>query len=252
MTQSDFDNRDKQIDQDQSTETLQMLEELIGLGIDSISLFRFIGYGLLVLALFDIIDTFVPFRFMNAGWTFQTLGALVERVPVPLLGLILIFYGKHKSRQTWERPVLRGLSWGVLLAGIGYLLFIPWGMVATWHINFNFNNQFREQLSQNLTPIEQFKGQLEAVNTKAQMEALLSRTQGLPPNIKEFQNLEEVKQNLSQFIANSEEKLRKEAEQAHSQRRLNLVKQSVKWNLGALVSGVLLIGIWRATKWVWW
>ncbi len=51
----------------------------------SSSLFRLVGYGLLVLALFDLIHILIPLQLMNPMWEFQTVGALVERVPVPLL-----------------------------------------------------------------------------------------------------------------------------------------------------------------------
>ena len=40
-----------------------------------------------------------------------------------------------------------------------------------------------------------------------------------------------------------------QAEPIRSQDRLSLWKSSVKWNLGALVSGVLFIRIWRGTHW---
>jgi hypothetical protein len=36
----------------------------------SFSLFRLLGYGLLILALFDIVDIFYPSRFLNSAWEF--------------------------------------------------------------------------------------------------------------------------------------------------------------------------------------
>ncbi|MCJ8280423.1 MAG: hypothetical protein MJK14_11100 [Rivularia sp. ALOHA_DT_140] len=50
--------------------------------VDSISIMRWVGYGLLILALFDVIEMFIPTRFMNPNWEFQTFGALVEKVAV--------------------------------------------------------------------------------------------------------------------------------------------------------------------------
>ena len=32
---------------------------------------------------------------MNPAWEFQTFGGLVERVAVPLIGLVFVFYGKE-------------------------------------------------------------------------------------------------------------------------------------------------------------
>lgn len=84
----------------------------------SSSLFRLVGYGLLVLALFDFIHILIPLRLMNPMWEFQTTGALVERVPVPLLGLMLVFYGETSSRKRWESNLLKFLSWASLLIGL--------------------------------------------------------------------------------------------------------------------------------------
>lgn len=58
----------------------------------SIYRLRWVGYGLLLLALFDTIEVLTPPQFTNPAWEFQTIGALVERVPVPLLGLVLVFF----------------------------------------------------------------------------------------------------------------------------------------------------------------
>jgi hypothetical protein len=71
----------------------------------------------------------------------------------------------------------------------------------------------------------------------------------VPPNIKEIPQLGARKQKLSEFITTGEEKLRKEAEEIRSQKRLALLKQSVGANLGALVSGILFIFFWSATNW---
>lgn len=68
----------------------------------SASLLRWVGYGLLVLALMDVVDILLPPQLMNPAWEFQTIGALVERVPVPLLGLALVFFDGISSRKNWE------------------------------------------------------------------------------------------------------------------------------------------------------
>ena len=77
----------------------------------SMTIVRVLGYGLLLLALFDIIEMFIPPNFMNPAWEFQTIGALVERVPVPLIGLVLVFFGERHSRTKWEIPILKLLAW---------------------------------------------------------------------------------------------------------------------------------------------
>lgn len=252
LEQPNSEDKEKLPDRDKLAEALQTFEVIAALKfslIDSMHLFRVIGYGLLILSLFDLIDTFIPPRFMDPLWEFQTLVVLVGRAPVPLLGLLLVFYGRGNWRSKWELPLLKVLSWGTLLAGVGYLLLVPLGVVDTMRFDIYNNNQVSQQLSQKVAQIDQLKGQLEAVSTEAQMQPILRRIQDLPPSIKEIPQLGEKKQKLSQFIAEGEKKLKQEAEQVRSQKRLELLKQSVKSILGALVSGVLFIFFWSATDW---
>ena len=84
---------------------------------------------------------------------------------------------------------------------------------------------------------------------RSQMEAFLNRIQGLPPEIKESQDLADSKQKLANFIAQTTKESINQLNQTYFQRRLELIKQSVKWNLGSLVSGILFVGIWYMTKW---
>ncbi|MBW4450206.1 MAG: HpsJ family protein [Spirirestis rafaelensis WJT71-NPBG6] len=69
---------------DRFTPLIQELEAFAFSQQGSMSILRSLGYGLLLLAFFDIVEMFVPPNFMNPAWEFQTFGALVERVPVPL------------------------------------------------------------------------------------------------------------------------------------------------------------------------
>ena len=74
--------------------------------VDSLPIIRWIGYGLLLLALFDVIEMFIPARFMNSNWEFQTFGALVERVAVPLIGFVLVFFAGLNESFSLINPLL--------------------------------------------------------------------------------------------------------------------------------------------------
>ena len=242
MTQSDIN---------QLTESVKELRRFSLSQLRSIALWRLIGYFLLVLALFDLVEKLVPLRLMNPAWEFQTLGVLVERVPIPLLGLVLAFYGERNWRSRWELPLLKFLSWLALLLGVAFLLLVPVGISNTVRIERQNSQRLTAQVDQQMTRIQQVEDVLERAKTPAEMEALISRLdrQGRSPNIKDSQQLEQVKEQLSDSIAKGEERMIEQAEATRSSQRLGLWKSSVKWNLGALVSGVLFIGIWRGTRW---
>src|SRR3712207_1052054 len=126
----------------------------------SMTIVRLLGYGLLLLALFDIIEMFVPPNFMNPAWEFQTIGALVERVPVPLIGLVLVFFGELHSRSTWEIPILKVLSWLTLLFGIFFFLLIPLGLVNTIRLNTQNVAQIKTVSTQQISQAEQLEQQV--------------------------------------------------------------------------------------------
>jgi drug/metabolite transporter (DMT)-like permease len=87
-------------------------------------LFRFVGYGLLLLTLFDVVSAVIPPQFNSPAWQFQTAGGFVERSAVPLIGFILVFYDNHEARKKRELIVLRILSWIALLSGVFYFALV--------------------------------------------------------------------------------------------------------------------------------
>lgn len=83
------------------------------------------------------------------------------------------------------------------------------------------------------------------------MRELISRldTQGRSPDIQNREQVNQIKEELSGFLSTTAQRTQIEAEQTRRNRRITLFKNSVKWNIGALVSGVLFVTIWRGTAW---
>lgn len=230
------------------TQTVDELRQFSARLSSSIPLFRWVGYGLLILAGFDIIDALYPPQLTNPAWEFQTIGALVERVPVPLLGFILVFFGEQYFRTKIERPVIKVLSWLTLILGIMFLLLVPLGIFDTIRLEKQSSEQIKSQVDQRKEQIKQFKDQLDKTTTPQQMEQLL---QGISnaPDIKNPQEVGKIKDQLSNFVGAAEGRIDNESQEVQSNRRKALLKNSIKWNLGALISGLLYISIWRLTRW---
>lgn len=217
-------------------------------GWQTASLFRLVGYGLLLLALFDYVTIFIPPNFTNPVWEFQTIGALVEHVPIPLLGLILVFYGEANFRQKLEKRGLKFLSYFALVAGVLFLLLLPLGLNDTWRINTQNKAQVSSQLARGTSQLQQIKQQLSQASTPEDISRLFSGTNNSidTPNVENFQ---EFRSQLLTEVDRTGQNLRTQAEAVQSNQRFNLFKNSAKWNLGALVSGLLFIRIWYSTRW---
>ncbi len=229
---------------DKFTPLLQELQAFTFSQQGSMTILRSLGYGLLLLAFFDIVEMFVPPNFMNPAWEFQTFGALVERVPVPLIGLVLVFFGETNSRSQWEFPLLKLLSWLTLLFALLFFLLIPLGIGNTLRLNNQSAAQISTLSKQQISQAEQAEKQLNQA-TPQQIDSFL-KSQGSSLDGK---SPEELKAQVLSKVSQVKKQIKTKAEATQSFRGLNLIKSSVKWNLGALVAGGLFISIWKGTSW---
>lgn len=200
-------------------------------------LFRVVGYALLALSLFDIVDIFIPTRFVDPVWEFQTVTNLVERVPVPLLGLVLVFCGETNLR------IFRFLSWACLVVGLLFLLLVPLGISSTWRINQQNQQQFTTQFTKQTAQIEQLKALLNKATTAQELSNVLTRLnpQGRVPQIN---NPQQVKNQLLAQISQAESRGQAKAEASRANASLLLLKNALKSILGALVSGFVFLSVW--------
>ena len=218
--------------------------------VDFLPIIRWIGYGFLVLTLFDVIEMFIPSNFMNSNWEFQTFGSLVEKVVVPLIGFTFVFFAGLNERGNKEEVILKILSWLTLFLGIIYFITVPLGVINTVRIHKQQQEEITVRFRQQKSVIEQVKKSLDGPINEAQMQQLVARLSGgRAPKIENPEQLEQAKQQVSTLINKSETELETQVQAARSNQRINLLKKSVKWNLGALIAGALFLTIWRNTVW---
>ncbi|CDM94416.1 MAG: HpsJ family protein [Limnospira sp. PMC 1291.21] len=212
---------------------------------------RAVGYGLLFLSMLDLLTIILPPQLMNPVWEFQTMGGIVERSAVPLISLVFIFFGERNLRGRFEEPLLMFMSWFSLLLGVLFILMVPLGIFNTLRIEQQSSEQIDSQVEQRITDIQTVQQQLEQTTSEDQMRELISRldTQGRSPDIQNREQVNQIKEELSGFLSTTAQRTQIEAEQTRRNRRITLFKNSVKWNIGALVSGVLFVTIWRGTAW---
>lgn len=204
-------------------------------------LFPIAGYALLALSLFDIIDIFVPSRFTDPVWEFQMVRSLVERAPVPLLGLVLVIAGEKSSR------IVKFLSWASLVVGVLFLLLIPLGASSSWRLSQQSQLQANAQLDQQTAQLQQLQSALSKATTPQEITSVLSRLnpQGRPPAIN---NPQQVKTRLLSELTAAQRRAQAQAAANRANTRQVLVKNALKSLLGALVSGVVFLTIWRKTR----
>jgi hypothetical protein len=208
----------------------------------SFVLFRVVGYGLLLLTLFDVFSALIPPQFGNPGWLFQTAGGFVERSAVPLIGFLLIFYENYESRKKRELIVLKLLSWISLLSGVFYLALVVVFFLTLPTLSSLSEKQVSAQFDSKIAQAKQIQTQM-ATAQPAQIEAFMksNRVTGTDPQT--------FKSKVLQEAATAEKNLQTQAALTNSSQKMSLVKNAIKWGLGAMVTGVLFIKIWAGTDW---
>ncbi len=206
-------------------------------------LFRLAGYGLLTLTLFDVVSAFIPFQISDKAWQFQTAGGFVERSAVPLIGFVMAFYGNDEGRNKRESLVLRFLSWLALLTGAFYLALLVVLFINVPPLSDNGQEQINAQYNPEITKLQQIQAQVEKAST-TQLESLMKSNKAIT-----ITDPQVFKSKLLQDAAAAEKNLQARAALTKTSQKQALVKNAVKWGLGALVSAVLFIRIWAATRW---
>lgn len=213
----------------------------------SIYRLRLVGYGLLLFALADTLLVLYPPQFTNTAWELQTMGAIVERLPVPLLGLVMVFFGEDYERNRLEDIFLKIVSWFSLLLAIAFLLLLPLGINNTLRINAENNQGIEAQAQQRQAELEAVETQVNQSSTgDLQNLALELNRMGLPVDTA---NTQELKSDILARVATAKEQLPAQTQAARTNQRQVLLKNSFKWNLGALIGSILFFYIWRGTYW---
>lgn len=201
-------------------------------------LFRLAGYTLLALSLLDVLGIFIPPRFLDPVWEFQLVNQLVERVPVPLLGLVLVLIGEQSFR------IFKILSWASFIAGVLFVLLMPLAISSAWRVEQQ-NSFDSTQRTAQIQQIQQLKSQLNAAQTPTEISEALSRLnpQGTPLTIK---NPQEAKKQLLARITQAEQATQAQAA-SRANNSFNLFKNAIKLVLGSLISAAVFFTIWSKT-----
>jgi hypothetical protein len=218
-----------------ATERLQRFSKLITLA----------GYFILALLFLDYVFLLIPPQFLNPSWELNVIGHLVENVWAPLLGFLLVFYRKAEEPiKVQELRLLGWLSRLILVMAIFYLLAVPLTISNTIRIQQKNFSQFSAQVDQQRNQVTQIEQQLNQM-PEDKLKQFLSQSSSAPPTDSPATIREKLLGKLKQEQTTS----LKQAKAAYNQQKLSFIKTSVKWGIGALLSGVMLILVWRYTEW---
>jgi hypothetical protein len=215
----------------------------------SSGILRLVGYGLLVMALVDILFLLIPPQLMNPVWEFQTMGAIIERIPVTLLGIVLVYYGERSDRAPIEKFILKWLSWLSLVVAILLVLMIPLSITDGFRIYYQHNAEVNHQFVGQIDTIQDFKDKFKTANSLEAIATVLQQKTEQQINIPDSVDIKKLKSDIEKNLQTNQENLRAQAKSLRTEKRSLLLKNCLKWNLGALISSILFFFIWKSTLW---
>ena len=215
----------------------------------TISILRIIGYGLLMMATVDFINIFIPPHLMNPDWELQSIGAIIERIPVIFLGIVFVFYEDTNYRTPIEKFFLKIISWLCLVFAILLILAIPLNISNAFRIYHQYNANINYQIVPRLEVIQDFQTQIESANSQETIVKILQKQSSTAIEIPESLDIDNLKNDIADNLQKKTDSLQNIAQDNRKKKRNQLLKKVIKYNLGALISIFLLIFVWKNTFW---
>lgn len=223
---------------------------------------RWVGYAFLLFAVIDSVLAIVPPNFSDPAWKLQIMGKLVETVAVPILGFALIFFGEFYDRKAFEKIVLKILSWLCLVLAIAFLLLIPLGAIGALQVDSQLGQvdtnaiqqQVLRQAAPALTQIRQLEEQVNKSSPEdikklgAQLGSAGINFDTQDPAKAKTELLDRINKLKEQAQVEVQQKVQEQVQAANA-KRLEVRKNALKWNLGALIAATLFFVLWKSTRW---
>jgi hypothetical protein len=216
---------------------------------EAILLLPFIGYLLLALTCLDYVFLLIPLNLFNSTWELNTIGGLVENVWAPLLGFLLIFYRPAGTKiKLREIKFLTWLSRLLLLLTVMYFLAVPLIISNTIRIEKSYFSQFNLEVEQQKTKVDVLEKQLNQLGEE-ELKAFYQQSQSQQTSALSIDSNLPLRQQLLNQLHHEQEQSFKQVETAYKQQKANLLKKSVKWGIGTIISGILFMFLWKYSRW---
>jgi len=198
---------------------------------------RLTGYALLLLTLVDTLAIVLPPQLLDPAWELETIGRLVERTPVPLIGLTLIAAGGRRFRQSLDRYCFKVIPALAIVLGMLFCLMIPLGISNSLRLR-DQNQTASATLVQQAADLQSLEQRL----SEAPAADVAEWAQQFQPQLAKGQDQEEVKSGVLAQLQANQGNLRAQINRS-AQQPTQLIKRTIKWLVGALIAGLSFIYI---------
>lgn len=206
----------------------------------------YVGYGLVVFSILDLLIYLIPIRFFDFNWEFNTFNYFVDSSPGSIVGFWIVLsreFNESINKYIIEKTLIRFLAWSTLFLSIIYFLLIPVGVSAAFRLYKNTNAQFMFQQSNGIAQVEQIRSKIKTASDRD----LAGLQKQIPNDSKTsipFQSPSTFRQSLLEQIDNQANSVRAQTAQAIKNNREVVLKRTLKSLVGAVIVGLLFLRFW--------
>jgi len=204
-----------------------------------------VGYGLLIFAGIDLLFQLLANPFAGALSAFRFSSGLVDRIPVPLLALGILFAFPRTVSLPLERTILRLLSFVPFVYAGGFLLVIAAALITGNRLINVAEQQIALQSQAQLRQLETTVDRVKALNSSDLASVVQNFNQQNRTTLKDTEFLNKLVEQTDAQKA----RLKVGTEQAFQAQRRSMTLELLKVLLGAAAGSGIMFLLGTAAAW---
>ena len=204
-----------------------------------------VGYGLLIFAGIDLLFQLLANPFGGALQAFRFSSGLVDRIPVPLLALGILFSFPRTVSLPLERTILRLLSFVPFVYAGGFLLVIAAALITGNRLINVAEQQIALQSQAQLRQLETTVDRVKALNSSDLASVVQNFNQQNRTTLKDTEFLNKLVEQTDAQKA----RLKVGTEQAFQAQRRSMTLELLKVLLGAAAGSGIMFLLGTAAAW---
>ncbi len=210
---------------------------------------RLLGYILIVLFFMDIAYVVYPTDFFNPTWEMRKMSEVLERLPVPFIGLVLIFWGGLFQREMRDTFLLWMTSWFCFWIGVIMFLGIPLAALNTFRVIDTYQLEMDARLQQQTDNANELITALRLCTNNAQVSTVMSRFSGKDIRYGNDMTTDQLRDKLLESIDRQQESLIEKIHEGMDEQVTALWKRLIRNVFTLILAGVFLLVVWGSSKW---
>jgi hypothetical protein len=205
----------------------------------------YVGYGLALFSILDLLIYLFPLGFLNSNWEFNTFNYFVDSSPGTIIGFWLVLsqeFVNSGERSKIEKKLMGFLAWLALFLSIIYFALIPFGVSAAFRIYKSNNAQFFDQQNIGIERLEEVGKRIATASDQdlAALQKEINNNRKIP----EILSPDKFKQNLSEQLESQLKAIKTQTQQSVSNNKEVILKRTLKSVIGASIISFIFLRFW--------